>query len=449
MRKNGGITLIALVVTIIILIILASVSLNVILGEDGIIQKAKQAQKAQDVARILEKLELEKVDLGISNEYTAKLDAYLEHLKSKGIIDDDDIMDPWNIGLGKCYIVVEDKYTFLLEQEGDNIKITFIDGPVILKLDTQVNAELGTITVNVVTTNVQKGKYDYLISTDKENYESEKENSKESQYTYEGLSADAQYYIKVIVTDENGTDEEVKSVYTSVIQPGGYVKYTPTAKTFTMTPEQTGYKQNQSFDTTQYEGLWVVLYNDEEHGLQLISADSVGYLYLGGNIGYNNVVSTLNSFSENYKDGSIAQSARIVGTNPTNPTDPATGNLQFKVEFNGSTDSGLKTPDTTYLEDYQAMSLQGIHDIGGYYWLGSRKVYHDSEVGYFSIYTLAKGGNVEYRRMIDMYANIEGENVFKYEYAYGVRPIVICSKDAVGVSSGTGSTSDPFVLSSK
>ena len=80
MRKNGGITLVALVITIIILIILAGVSINILLGENGMIAKAKQAQKAQNVARILEKLELEKADLGIANEYTAKLDAYLQQI---------------------------------------------------------------------------------------------------------------------------------------------------------------------------------------------------------------------------------------------------------------------------------------------------------------------------------------------------------------------------------
>ena len=101
MRKNGGITLVALVVTIIILIILAGISINILLGENGIIAKASEAQKAQNVARILEKLELEKIELGISNEYTAQLDAYLQHIKGKGIIKESDIQDPWNIVLGK------------------------------------------------------------------------------------------------------------------------------------------------------------------------------------------------------------------------------------------------------------------------------------------------------------------------------------------------------------
>ena len=44
-RRNSGITLIALVVTIAVLIILATVSINAVLGQNGIIKKAKQAKE--------------------------------------------------------------------------------------------------------------------------------------------------------------------------------------------------------------------------------------------------------------------------------------------------------------------------------------------------------------------------------------------------------------------
>ena len=49
-RVEKGITLIALVVTIVVLLILAGVSINAIFGQDGIIQKAKDAQNKMDQA---------------------------------------------------------------------------------------------------------------------------------------------------------------------------------------------------------------------------------------------------------------------------------------------------------------------------------------------------------------------------------------------------------------
>ena len=45
-RRNSGITLIALVVTIVVLIILATVSINTVLGDNGIIKKAQEAKEA-------------------------------------------------------------------------------------------------------------------------------------------------------------------------------------------------------------------------------------------------------------------------------------------------------------------------------------------------------------------------------------------------------------------
>ena len=44
MKKNKGITLVALVVTIVVLLILAGVSINLVLGDNGIIAKAKDAE---------------------------------------------------------------------------------------------------------------------------------------------------------------------------------------------------------------------------------------------------------------------------------------------------------------------------------------------------------------------------------------------------------------------
>ena len=42
-KNNSAVTLIALIITIIVLLILAGVTLNMIMGEDGIIQKANDA----------------------------------------------------------------------------------------------------------------------------------------------------------------------------------------------------------------------------------------------------------------------------------------------------------------------------------------------------------------------------------------------------------------------
>ena len=57
-KKQTAITLVALVVTIVILLILAGVSINLVLGENGIIKKAEDARDKTKIADIEEKISL-------------------------------------------------------------------------------------------------------------------------------------------------------------------------------------------------------------------------------------------------------------------------------------------------------------------------------------------------------------------------------------------------------
>ena len=61
-KNEKGITLIALVVTIVVLLILAGVSLNLVLGDNGIINKAKEGRDKYAEATKNEQSELNKVD---------------------------------------------------------------------------------------------------------------------------------------------------------------------------------------------------------------------------------------------------------------------------------------------------------------------------------------------------------------------------------------------------
>ena len=67
-KKENGITLVALVVTIIVLLILAGVSISMISGDDGIATQASNASKATDLGNAKDAM-----DLAVS---TAKTDYY-------------------------------------------------------------------------------------------------------------------------------------------------------------------------------------------------------------------------------------------------------------------------------------------------------------------------------------------------------------------------------------
>ena len=68
MRKEKGITLIALVVTIVVLLIIAGVSIGLLLGENGIINKAKESREKTEIAGEQEKINLAVMAVKANNE---------------------------------------------------------------------------------------------------------------------------------------------------------------------------------------------------------------------------------------------------------------------------------------------------------------------------------------------------------------------------------------------
>ena len=70
MKKDIGITLIALIITIIILIILAGISISMMLGNEGLLNKAKYAKESYSNAQQQEELEIAK--------YKNEIDSYVD-----------------------------------------------------------------------------------------------------------------------------------------------------------------------------------------------------------------------------------------------------------------------------------------------------------------------------------------------------------------------------------
>lgn len=90
--KENGITLIALVVTIIVLIILASISIASLTGDNGIINQANTAKIDTENSQVLENMRLKVLEYERNNINTVITD-YLSLLKSDNIIDDNGIVN--------------------------------------------------------------------------------------------------------------------------------------------------------------------------------------------------------------------------------------------------------------------------------------------------------------------------------------------------------------------
>lgn len=67
-RKNvKGITLIALVVTVVVLLILASISISTIMGENGLIAKAREAEEQHVISEIKEKFQIDMIQTELNS----------------------------------------------------------------------------------------------------------------------------------------------------------------------------------------------------------------------------------------------------------------------------------------------------------------------------------------------------------------------------------------------
>ena len=137
MKKNNGITLIALVITIIVLIILAGISINFLFGDNGIISKAQDAGRASNEGKAKEDLAMawtsattdywfNKIDNPNKalSEYLVKekLDTYLPgSLIGNPVVTDDGYRVKYNSDDGKIY-------TALIDNSG-NIEIISATNP--------------------------------------------------------------------------------------------------------------------------------------------------------------------------------------------------------------------------------------------------------------------------------------------------------------------------------
>ena len=157
-KEVRGITIISLVVTIVVLLILAGVSVSLVIGNNNLFDKAKSTQKVQTIAGIKEALELEKADIQVEGK-TVNLENYLEQIstgKKNYDLSSTEKLDDKN-----AYIIVNDQYKFLLKDKGNgDVEITYegvaVSGDLTLSSyeETYTYPNSGTFTV---TNNVSGG----------------------------------------------------------------------------------------------------------------------------------------------------------------------------------------------------------------------------------------------------------------------------------------------------
>ena len=216
-----------------------------------------------------------------------------------------------------------------------------------------------------------------------------------------------------------------------------------------------------------------VLYNDATHGIQIISADNVGYVTLGsgdalvGNAdfkydgsatindnfklaatSYNKAVTTLNNKAKTYKN-STALDARCLGSDPV-PTNGAfaedvagywSGSYEFLTTYgwNGK----FKTSDTKYTEDVAQLNLLGLNVSSGTTWLASRDVANTSpySASYY-VRNVNASGSTYFAGLCSVYNNGVVSSLLPVD---AFRPVFLLPSDVI-ISGGDGSSGNPYVI---
>lgn len=121
-EQQKGITLVALVVTIVVLLILAGISINAVLGDNGLITKAKDAKDATRYATIKDEYDMYKYGKEISKitgtSSSEQFADFLDKLEDQGSITDEDrtqIEEEGKLTISEKYEIIFNESKTLVE----------------------------------------------------------------------------------------------------------------------------------------------------------------------------------------------------------------------------------------------------------------------------------------------------------------------------------------------
>ena len=98
LQKKKGITLIALVITIVIMLLLAAVVIQIAIGENGLFEKAQNSKKEQAKAELFETAKLEYLNLKTKAIVEKKAEP-----QEEDIFNESNFMNKYNIVDDKEY----------------------------------------------------------------------------------------------------------------------------------------------------------------------------------------------------------------------------------------------------------------------------------------------------------------------------------------------------------
>ena len=223
--KNKGITLIALVITIIVLLILSGITIQG-LTNTGIFENANKAKLETKRSQIKEWLSLNLMEAQTTNynktdseilEIASKKADSSEELKKlgKSITVDGEISteeDGQTVPPYFDVIVDNDMYKVSMEEQ------EFIGevGKIVPSVDFSATTTSKSITLKIITKRNQGGTVECYIKGENDSNYGTAQTATDNQYTFDNLEQGKNYTVKVVVTSGNGQKAEKEKEYTTV-----------------------------------------------------------------------------------------------------------------------------------------------------------------------------------------------------------------------------------------
>ena len=224
-KFNKGITLVALVITIIILLILATISIQA-LTSTGLFQNANKAKLEAKRGQIKEWLSLNLMEVQTTNydktdseileiargkaEKSEELKKLGKRVNVDGEISTEE--DGQTVPPYFDVIVDNDMYKVSMEEQ------EFIGevGKIVPSVDFSATTTSKSITLKITTKRSQGGTVECYIKGENDSNYGTAQKATDNQYTFDNLEQGKKYTVKVVVTSGNGQKAEKEKEYTTV-----------------------------------------------------------------------------------------------------------------------------------------------------------------------------------------------------------------------------------------
>ena len=222
-NNKHGITLIALVVTIVVMLILAGITIQTAIGEGGIINLANEAKEQQIIASYKDRIGIVGINWSLNRalDDTVTVDDLWQDMQDAKIINNKETDVEKVDEKGNYIITVPEGYKFQIHiNEYDDVEIDYIGKedellPYINEI-TVISQTTNSVELQVSVSRLNGGTLNYYYKEKgepDENYQLIKGDTTELTASISGLTDKTTYEIKVEATNENGTTEKITEVF--------------------------------------------------------------------------------------------------------------------------------------------------------------------------------------------------------------------------------------------